>query len=155
MALNTFALHPVSIQEAALTGASHKGLISFVDLTTAGNTQTINLAPVVANQAVMLFFMRCPVLFAFSDAALISCAITVGDGGSANRYLTSTELCAAAASPVTVKGGVALNPYLNTYTAADNLAVAFTATAAHNVNTATAGLLELYFFIQDGRYLNR
>lgn len=142
-------IHPTSIQEAAETGASHKGRVLFSDFTTAGNTQTLNLSVVKAKQAARLMFARLKTTFKSADAALLSSAITVGDSGSANRFLLSMELNDAA--PVWLQGGVALNPIYNVYTVDDNLQVAMTNTAAKNVNTFTQGEVELFFNLVDAR----
>lgn len=136
-------IHPLLETSAAQTGATHLGIITFADLTTAGNTQSLNLAPVGIGTGAALVFALLKTPFTSSDGTLVSLAVTLGDTGSANRYLTSYELLA---TPAKVKGGVALNPGLNVFAAADNLIAAFTATAAKLLTTMTAG--EIHFYIK-------
>lgn len=130
--------------------ATHYGEITFADLTAAGNTQSFNLAVIAAKLGLMLVHAQLVDAFVSSDGSLVSTAITVGDSGSANRFLTSMELNSVG-TPIWLKGGVALNPYLQVYTAADNLIVAFTATAAKLLNTHTAGKVRFYFRVVDAR----
>lgn len=135
----------------AQLGATHVAEITFADLTAAGNTQTINIAPTVAKQMVTLLFARLAVAFVSSDGTLISTAVTVGDTGSATRFLASMELNAAG-STVYLKGGALTAPNNNfVYTAADTLQLAVTGTSAKLLNTHTAGKLLLFFQIDEGR----
>lgn len=127
-------------------GATHCGEITFADFTSGTNTQSFNLAPTIAKQGLVLTHIELPIAFVSSDGTLISTSITIGDGGSANRFLTATELNAAGAS-IFLKGGALAGasavPFV--YTAGDNLIVAFTATAAKVLTTHTAGKVLVYF----------
>lgn len=135
--------HPLTEEEAAFTGCTHRGIIQGTDLaalTGGTGAQTINLATVAANNGLAVDAAFIKTAFTFSDATIASCAVTVGDSGSANRYITSYEIFA---TPATMKGGVALNPLYNVYAAADNLEVTFTPTGGKNLNTCTAGELHV------------
>lgn len=136
--------HPLTEEEAAYSsGCTHRGIITAADLaalTGGTGAQTINLAAVVANAGMAVDLVRIASAFAFSDATLTSCAVTVGDSGSGNRFVTSYEILS---TPATMKGGVALNPLYNVYAAADNLQVTFTPTGGKNLNTCTAGELHI------------
>lgn len=83
--------------------------------------------------------------FVFSDSSLISAAIVVGDGGSSNRYLASTETNAAGTF-VTYSIGTTTRFCL---TSADSVIVAVTGTSSKNLNTATAGLMSFYLKSED------
>lgn len=125
--------------------------LTFVDLTASGNTQNITLGPTVAKQGWILLFARLVTPFVSSDGTLVSTAITVGDGGSATRYLASMELNAAG-SFVNVKAGALAQPTgIFFYTSGDSLIVAFTATVAKALNTHTAGKVLLFFSKVEGR----
>lgn len=142
-------LHPLPEPTQAQTGATHMAEVTSADLAAlaAGNTGTVNLFTVKAGQAVSIEFCRLKTPFTSSDGTLLSLAATVGDGGNAARYLASYELLNA---PAFIKGGVLSANALNVYGAADTVAVAFTATAGKNLNTATAGSLLVFLNIQDG-----
>jgi hypothetical protein len=125
--------------------------VTYADLTAAAATQTLNIGPTAAKQAVLLEFARLVVPFVSSDGTLISTAITVGDTGSATRFLASMELNAAG-SFVNMKAGALGNPTgLFVYTSADTLQIAVAGTSAKLLNTHTAGKLLLFFTIMDGR----
>ncbi len=142
-------LHPLPEATQAQTGATHMAKVTSADLAAlaAGNTGTVNLFAVKAGQAVSIEFCRLETAFTSSDGTLVSLAATVGDGGNAARYLASYELLNA---PAAIKGGVLSANALNVYAAGDTVAVAFTATAGKNLNTATAGSLLVFLNIQDG-----
>lgn len=142
--------HVLSEQQAAFTGATHYAEVTFADLTAAANTQTINIFSIVPKLGLLLVFAQLVDAFVSSDGTLISTAFTVGDTGSATRFLSSTETNNAG-TPVWLKGGVALNPILNVYTANDTLQVFFTATAAKLLSTHTAGRLRIYYKVVDAR----
>ena|SRR5579863_9310433 len=156
----------LSADEKKLTGANVAAILDNTDLAglANGNTGTINIAPPAGSALstprgssnatlpsgynpqfaigvrIKMLAMRLITPFVFSDAAIVSCAATVGDSGSAARYMASKEMASAGAN-------VAYDPGTGTayiLLAADNVAVAFTGTAAHNLNTATAGQVAFY-----------
>lgn len=144
-------VHPLGLQEQAASGATHRAIITFADFTAAANAQTINIAAVAAKMGARVTLARVVTPFQSADAALISTGITIGDGGSANRLLTTMELNGLAATPAAIQGGVVNTNNLYVYTGADNIAVAFTNTAAKNLNTLTQGELHVLFYLVDGR----
>lgn len=83
--------------------------------------------------------------FVFSDASITANGVVVGDGGSSNRYLASIETIGTG-SFVTYSIGTATKFML---TSADSLIAAFTGTAAHNLNTATAGSIRFFLRAED------
>jgi len=144
-------MHPLPCESQGQVGATHMAEITFADLTAAGNTQTINLGPTVAKQGWVLEFARLVQAFVSSDGTLVSTAITVGDGGSATRYLASMELNNAGATVFLKAGALAWPTGLFVYTAGDNLQINFTATAAKALNSHTAGKVILYFTLEEAR----
>jgi hypothetical protein len=144
-------IHPLANEEMAFHNATHRAVVTFADFTAAANTQSFNLTTQPVNSAAACEYAYLKTPFTSSDGALASLAVTLGYSGSANRFVTSYELLAA---PVNVKGGVALNPDLNAYSAADNVIAAFTATAAHNVNTLTAGEIHFYLTLRNNLALS-
>lgn len=135
--------YPLSLEEMTEKGATHRGEIGFADLTAAGATQTLNLANIIAKQGIELRSIELVQDFISSDGTLISTSITIGDTGSATRFLGATELNDAG-TEIYLKPG-ALNPAsMQVYTAADTLQVFFTGTAAKLLNTHTQGLLYVY-----------
>jgi hypothetical protein len=125
--------------------------ITFADLTAAGAAQTLTIGPTAAKQGWLLEYARLAQPFVSSDGTLISTTITVGDGGSATRYLASMELNNAGAVVFLKAGALAWPTGLFVYTSADNLQVAVACTAAKLLNTHTAGKVLLFFTFEEGR----
>lgn len=144
-------IHPLSALEAAQRRATHVAEITYADLTAAGNTQTLSGIPIAAKMGFEVVGAQLTEAFVSSDGTLASTAITIGDGGLATRFLSSTELNTQG-TEVFLKGGTLANtslPYV--YTADDTVDVFFTATAAKALNTHTAGRLLVYCNITDAR----
>lgn len=146
-------IHPLGLQAQAETGANVLGVITFADCAAmTGNTGTLNLANVAAKMGARVVFAKLVTPFSGTDATLTSVAVTVGDGGSAARYLTSTEVTTnGGTTPIYLKGGVVLTNSLNVYTVDDTIDVFLTGTAAKVLSTLTAGELHVYMQTIDGR----
>jgi hypothetical protein len=114
--------------------------ISYADLTSTGNTQTLSPISLPINTGFQLLKMELAKAFVSSNAALVSTTISVGDGNSATRFLAATEVNDAATEVVLASGTAGL--YL--YTVADTVDVFVTGTAAQALTTFTAGLFRLY-----------
>lgn len=134
-----------SAEETRQTKFTHRFTVQASELTASGATQTIALITLQPGQMVGRVAIGLPTAFVSSDATLTSTAITVGDSGSATRYLSSTELNAAG-TPVTWKGGTNV---LNAYTTATAVNVYFTGTSAKALNTHTAGTLQVFVDVVD------
>lgn len=98
-----------------------------------------------AGSILQLKYVSLDTPFAFSDASITSCTLVLGDGGSSNRYLTSAQV-ELAQTPITYSVGTGTRFVL---TSADNLKALFTGTAAHDLNTCTAGSVRMYFKVED------
>lgn len=155
----------LSLTERELYGADVMVTVDSTDMvaTAVTNVLTLNLVPYGGGDAVtqpyantgtqtipvgtqiemMMTILDTP--FAFSDASIVNCLLTVGDSGSANRYLTSaqTEL---AQTPITYSQGTGTK---FTLTTADNFIAVYTGTAAHNLSTCTAGSQRFFFKTRD------
>jgi hypothetical protein len=142
-------VEPLSVQEmAAHDGANVRVRITHEDLTeaTANTAQTLEVYEPAAKHLVKLVKMELKTAFEDqSDAAFNTTAITVGDAGSANRYLTSTELNK---NGTEIFGSVGTGTAL-VYTAAGSLNVVFNAMAAKSLVDIDKGELWLYFHIVD------
>jgi hypothetical protein len=136
---------PLPLETATEKHATHQWDMVAADLTAAANTQTLSLINVMNKMGFELVGVELIRPFVSSDGTLVSTAITMGDGGSANRFLASMELNAAGAF-VSLKGGnLSLNavPYL--YTVDDTVDVFVTGTGGKLLNTHTDGLARFYF----------
>lgn len=133
----------LTIEEATASRFNREVTIDFKDLAAlvAGNTASFKLSNGKASSLVGNFVTDLEIPFTFSDGSLISCAITIGNGGANAADLASQEL---ETSPVIAKAGVN-GSTLTAYVAATQVNVYFTATAAKNLNTATAGKLHILF----------
>lgn len=144
-------VHPLSADEAAQKRATHVIEVTYADLTAAANTQTLSPVTIANKMGFECVGIKLAEAFVSSDAGLISTSITVGDGGSATRFLSATELNAAG-TEVFLKGGTLANtslPYV--YTGDDTVDIFVTGTAGKLLNTHTAGKLLVYCNITDAR----
>jgi hypothetical protein len=135
---------PLPLETATEKKATHSWDMVAADLTAAANTQT--LSPFNVGNKIGFEVVAVELIdpFVSSDGTLISTSITIGDGGSATRFLSATELNAAGAY-VVLKGGTLANtacPYL--YTVDDTVDIFVTGTAAKLLSTHTAGRLRVY-----------
>jgi hypothetical protein len=144
-------VHPLSTEEQAKHQANVRVTLDKTDLTDGDAAQTLALFNVKDKMAVTLTKMVMPESFDSSDASLISTTITVGDGGSATRFLSSTELNPSG-TEVFLKGGALASPSAKyVYTGDDTVDAFFACTATYLLNTHTTGKLELYFQVDDHR----
>jgi hypothetical protein len=137
--------YPLESETAIAKRASHCWELLYSDLTAAGNTQTIPGPTFDQYTGIEVVDLELPTPFVSSDVALISTAVTIGDAGSNNRLMTSTELNAAG-TYIGVKGPALANtaqPYQ--YTASTVLNAYVTGTAAKLLSTHTAGRAFIYF----------
>lgn len=140
-------LIPLGIQEmAANDGASHIAVVTHADLTeaTAATAQTVALATVGANVSARVIKSKVIVPFEdVDDADHNTTAVTVGDGGSATRFLASQEMNVNGAEVLLKLGsGTEL-----VYTVDDTVDAFFTAPAAGKT-LAALDKGEVHFFLQ-------
>lgn len=141
-------VHPLPVEAGAGLFLAE---ITYADLTATGNTQTLAPFAVADKVGFEIVDVKLVEPFVSSDGTLVSTSITIGDGGSATRFLSATELNQAG-TEVFLKGGTLANtslPYV--YAADDTVDVFFTATSAKALNTHTAGKLLVTARITDAR----
>lgn len=144
--------YPLPLETMTEKDATHAVDILFSDLTAAAAAQTLSPFTVADKMGVRLVGYELVTPFVSSDGTLISTAITVGDTGSAARFMGSTEMNAAGAF-VKLKGGALnLNAVPFVYTAADTVQVAVAGTGGKLLSSHTAGKVILYFNVTDARY---
>lgn len=144
---------PLFNETAAQTGANLEVLIEAKDLTqtTPATAQTLNLFKTVA-PFTSIQLVRAELIEPFADpadTASNSTTVTVGDAGSANRYLAATQVNANAATPVRNAPGVTA-----TYVpAADSIVTATISAppAGKTLAALTKGRLRLLFRRIDSR----
>lgn len=127
-----------------LGGATHLVIISHEDLTeTTANTAQV-LSPFTVADGDLVGCVGAKLIEDFqdaSDAAFNTTAITSGDGGDADRFLTSMELNVNG-TEIDTKAGVA---GLYAYTTADTVDVTFNSMSAKSLSNLDAGEVHLYF----------
>lgn len=124
-------------------------LITHEDLTeaTANTTQKLTF-PIADRMSVELSRVILDEPFEdTTDAAFNTTAVIVGDDGSTNRFLTSTELNVNGAE-VYLKNGTGTNLV---YTAADTIDFIFASMAAKNLAALNKGRVRFMFKIADER----
>jgi len=133
--------------EQATLGPTHKIVLTHEDLTeaTAATAQVIPLLTVAIGDLVEVVGTYLPTPFEdASDAAFNTTAITIGDGGSANRLLASQELNV---NGTEVLGKAGAGPYV--YVAADMVDVTVGAMTAKSLVDIDAG--EVWVFVRVAR----
>tara|TARA_S200002703_G_scaffold89755_2_gene77400 strand:- start:248 stop:691 length:444 start_codon:yes stop_codon:yes gene_type:complete len=114
--------------------------ITHADLTTASSSQTLTLA-VKAGQQVRAAAYKLHT--AFSGGSLSSFVIDVGDGSDVDGYIDNADVFTGAGS----FGPASIGRAGKVYASNDDIDIKFTGNA--NVNTATAGDIEIFFNIFD------
>jgi hypothetical protein len=139
----------LSKTEKDIYGANIAVTVDYTDLVALGAVASgvINLAPLSGNlaagYAVQLIGTALNTPFVGSDSPT-TCNVTVGDAGSANRYLTTTELLGSAAY-VSYSAGTGTRFAL---TAAGPISATFTDTAKSLANL-TAGNVTFFLRLDD------
>lgn len=131
----------LSYEEQVECGFSHKATISYTELTSAGTTQTIQVAPSTGSftqKVVVAAAVRVATAFTGSFATL---TVELGDTGSTTRNLAASDVMAAAGTWYAKVGGT-----LNPFNTAGHFDAKFTSTVA-NVNTGATGQIEIYFLL--------
>jgi hypothetical protein len=134
-------VYPLQLEQSG--HFTHKVVLTHADLTeTAANTaQVIEMITVAAGDIVTdaAFIMTTSFTDA-SDAAFNTVAVTVGDGGSATRYLSSTETNSNG-TEVFYKAGTLTAG--NMYTVADTVDITFNSMALKSLVDIDAGSLTI------------
>lgn len=141
--------------------ATHKAILTYADLASnASATKTVAIAPggtatLPAGTVVQVVGVNLITPFDFSDAAINSCAITIGDGGSNNRFCVSTELAADGSYVSYFAPCAATAPYA--YLVADTVDTFWTVSGGGSATTeeATSGEVEIYLWVVDLNDLER
>lgn len=140
---------PLTLEERIATGADLEVQFEHSDLTNAvvDGTQTLTV-PIAAKMAVRLLRMILDVPFKNSaDATNNSLLLSVGDGGSAARFLTSTELNENG-TEVLLKAGVDIE---FPYTVADTIDLLFTPDSGFALSALDTGRGRILLKINDQR----
>ena len=138
--------------EQKLHGAQVAVTVDYTDLVAlapSAATGTLNIAPfnsvfnattnkLPAGTKIKLQGMVVNTEFTFSDSGN-ACGITLGDTGSANRYLASFSCISGAATVGSCGTGTEFQ-----LIAADNVKLAFTGQTGKDIGTATAGSLTFW-----------
>ena len=137
-------IQQLSIEEQARYGATHKAVISYAngDFTAAATSQSWTLAALVAGHKIANAFLRVPTLL--SGGSVSAASVTVGDTGTANAFITATDVFTGGVIAKAGDGAGFNQAGGKMYVSASNLVVALGTTTA-NVSTLTAGELDVYF----------
>jgi hypothetical protein len=154
-------LIPLPVETRQMTGFSHKAIINYSDLTTAGASQAFTLFPDVSYNSSALMYAGWAItkvayrlITGFTGGALSAMTLTLGDGANATRYLAaaSTDMFTAPGTTNAkdfVISGTAYVYSSNDLTNSNTKLVATFAATGANVNAATAGQVEIYFRADD------
>lgn len=131
----------LSNELAAKTGFTDLIVLTYADLTEGDASQVIPILSVDPGDLITNLATKLVTPFDSADADIVSVAVTIGDGGSANRFLASQELCLDG-TEIDFKAGVS-DGYA--YTAADTIDATVACTAGQLLTDVTSG--ELHIFI--------
>ena len=146
-------LIPLPLETVALTGFTHKVIITHADVAALGSGTSAALAifpssgTFPAGTAVFNAALNLTTAFDASDAAVNSLLVEVGDGTDPNRIIDQTEIAADGTEILFAASLVATKPYA--YLAADTLDATFTVAGGGSPTLAevNAGELEIYLQI--------
>jgi hypothetical protein len=88
-------LIPLPFETRALTGYTHKAIVTYADLVSYGGATATATVPIMTTRVgdvVEKAAYRLVTPFDFSDAAIASCDMVVGDTGSTTRLIDAQEL---------------------------------------------------------------
>lgn len=137
---------PLTLEQQVRFGYSHAVKLTYADLTetAAATAQTIALLNVAAFTEVQRVGFYLPTAFSdASDSGFNNVAITIGDGGSSNRYLTSTQINVNG-TEIKALSGVLTTAYV--YLVADTIDIVFGSMTAKILNDIDGG--ELWVFLK-------
>lgn len=136
-------------QEQSATGWTDKIVVTHADLTeSAANTaQVIQLISVPAGAAVSNAAFRLVTGFQdLDDNAFNSVTVTVGDGGSAARFVPSSQVCEDGSEVDFWATSAATNSLPYAYLVADTVDATFSSMAAKSLVNLDAG--EIHIFLR-------
>lgn len=141
---------PLPLETRAMLGYNRKIILTYLDLLawTSGTAQAVvpenavgaSAITMLANTLVGKFTARVTTAFASSGGAITTLTLSLGDGGSATRFLNALDLKTAGCTLGTTAD------YL--YTAADTIDAVATI-VGQTMASLNAGSVEIYFNEQD------
>lgn len=146
---------PLTIEEQAKSNFTHKIVLTYVDLAAETSTTAFSIFPKFSEQSAntvpigtRVWACGVRVVTIGVAASMTDLVFTIGDDGSANRFLTSSEV---GGTTTPVAAGIwyetfAAAPYV--YTAANTIDVVATATGAA-LSALTAGEWHIYLGLCD------
>jgi hypothetical protein len=139
---------PLTEQSAAMLSINYKATFTYLDFAVAGLTKSVKVFPTAATffpkGTVLMPFMYLYLPTYFTGGGVTATTVTVGTAGTANKYLTATNIFSTTGN--WTKISTALPDPFNITT--EDLQIAITTTTA-NTNALTAGVMELYFGLND------
>jgi len=135
-------------EERIALGATHRAIITHADLTvaTANTAQVINITALKLGSYIRNVYTKVQTAFKNSaDAAFNTTAITVGDTGTANLYVSSQETNANGAVAKFKAGTGTQKAYL----AADDLTITFNSMAGKALSSLDTGELHVFFSVTE------
>jgi hypothetical protein len=139
------AMAIVDFNDVAALGASTTGNLSVFPATTSGlmpANGTSGTDTIPTNFAVKFEYLVVDTAFVSGSAAGL--AVTIGDSGSATRFMASSQL-QSGQTPVAGVVGITNRYYIAT---AETINAYFTSTTA-NLSTFTAGSMRVFFSLKD------
>lgn len=144
-------LIPLTIEEQVRHKSTHVAIVTYADVlvqTTVNTAQTVTLAILAAKMAAAVEKVVLKTEFANgADSAFNTNALTVGDQGTANSFVTSMELNLNGTT-VYLKFGTTTQ---TVYTAANSVIATIAAMAGKALSALTQGEVWIYLKITDAR----
>jgi len=146
-------LIPLPFETRALTGYTHKAIVTYADLVSYGGAATTAVVPLLTTRVgdvVEKAAYRLVTAFDFSDAGITSCTMAVGDDGSTGRFIDAQETAVDGTEILYYAGGAVatpLRPYA--YIVANAVDALFTVANGGSplCSEATSGEVEIYLAV--------
>jgi hypothetical protein len=150
--INDDRVSPLSNQEKASTGFSHKFRVLYSDINNSsatGSTDTITLT--IGSTPTKWYVNRALVNVTTAFAGSGGLTISVGTSSNAAGMVAATSILSAGV--INVAGSVTANASQSTATSAATLQALFTNSTSGSPSALTAGQLDVYLNIQDAAQL--
>lgn len=143
-------LIPLPFETRALTGYTHKAIVTHADLVTYSGGSTTSVVPLLnarVGDVVEAAAYSLVTAFDFSDAGITSCTLAVGDDGSTGRFIDAKETAVDGSEVLYYAGNAVATPLMPyAYIVANSIDALFTVANGGSPLTseATAGEVHIY-----------
>jgi hypothetical protein len=146
-------LIPLPFETRALTGYTHKAIVTYADLVSFGGATDVATVPLLTarvSDVVEKAAYRLVTPFDFSDGNIDSCTMAVGDDGSTGRFIDAQELAQDGTNILFYAGNAVASPLMPyAYIVANAIDAVFTISGGGTplMTETTSGEVEIFLAI--------